>query len=85
MAELVYLLCAAASVTCAGLLWNGYRRSRTALLLWSSLCFAGLAADSLLIVVDLILVPELDLSIARALVALVSMVALLYGLITQME
>ena len=81
MAEAVYLLCAITSVVCAGMLFNGYRENRTRLLFWSSLCFAGLAVNNVLLFVDLILVPEIDLSILRSSIALASMIALLYGII----
>ena len=82
MAEAVYLLCAATSVACAVLLLRGYRRQRTRLLLWSSLCFALLAINNSLLFVDLIIVPEaVDLSIVRSVTALAGISVLLFGLI----
>jgi hypothetical protein len=81
MAEAVYLLCALVSVVCAVMLLNGYRANRTALLFWSSLCFIGLAANNVLLFVDLVIAPEVDLSLLRAWVALLAMMLLLYGLI----
>lgn len=81
MAELVYLLCAATSVLCAGLLIRSYRRSRSRLLLWSSLCFAGLVVNNALLVVDLILVPSIDLSYARQGTAMVALLLLTIGLV----
>ncbi|MEO8553934.1 MAG: DUF5985 family protein [Kofleriaceae bacterium] len=81
MTELVYILCAATSLFCAGLLIRRYRQQRTRLLLWSSLCFVGLAVNSLLVVVDLLVVPEVDLSPIRASVAAVAMLLLLIGLV----
>lgn len=81
MAEVVYLLCAATSTGCAVLLLRGYRSSRTKVLFWSGLCFAGLAINNALLFVDLVLVPEVDLSLLRNGLALVSMLVLLYGLI----
>jgi len=81
MAEAVYLLCAVTSVVCAVMLFNGYRENHTRLLFWSSLCFAGLAINNVLLFVDLILVPEIDLSIWRSSIALASMMVLLYGII----
>ena len=47
MAETVYILCALTSVFCAVLLMRSYRRQRTRLLLWSTLCFAGLAINKI--------------------------------------
>jgi len=82
MAETVYLLCAATSVTCAVLLLRAYRRQRTRLLLWSSLCFVLLALNNILLFVDLIVVPSaIDLSLWRSAVALAGVGVLLFGLI----
>jgi hypothetical protein len=81
MAEVVYVLCAITSVICAGMLFNGYRTSRMPLLFWSSLCFAGLALNNVLLFVDLIMVPQQDLSALRAGIALAAMTVLLYGLV----
>ena len=69
MAEAVYVLCALTSIVCAVMLVMAYRRSRSRLLLWSSLCFVGLAANNVLLLVDLILVPSVDLSLWRTGVA----------------
>lgn len=81
MAELVYALCAATSVFCALLLFRGYSASRTRLLFWASLCFIGLALNNVLLFVDLILLPQIDLFTWRSAAALSGMSVLLYGLI----
>jgi hypothetical protein len=81
MAELVYALCAATSIGCAVLLFRGYRESSVSLLFWASLCFVGLAVNNVLLFVDLVLVPQVDLSLMRTGAALVSMGVLLFGLI----
>jgi uncharacterized protein DUF5985 len=81
MAEVVYVLCAATSLACAVLLLNEYRKNRTRLLFWSSVCFIGLAANSIVMFVDLVIVPTRDLSILRGLLAVAAMGALVYGLI----
>ncbi|HJP92160.1 MAG TPA: DUF5985 family protein [Pyrinomonadaceae bacterium] len=81
MAILVYSLCAVTSLVCAGLLLRSYLRNRTQLLFWSSLCFLGLAVNNILLFIDLVLVPALDLSMYRALSALLAMALLLFGLI----
>ncbi len=83
MAEAVYLLCGLTSVACALLLFRGYRASRTKLLFWSSLCFAGLAISNILLFVDLMLVPDLDLSLWRSGVALIGLLALLWGFVRE--
>jgi hypothetical protein len=81
MAEAVYLLCAAASVLCAVLLLAAHRRSRAPLLYWSGLCFAGLAVNNLLLFVDLVVVPHVDLGLWRSGIALASLAVLIYGLV----
>lgn len=80
MAETIYLLCAATSVLCAVLLYNGYRASRTRLLFWSCLCFIGLALNNVLLFLDLVVVKP-DLSLIRTTVALAAMLALCLGLV----
>lgn len=81
MAALVYVLCAFTSLLCAGLLLRSYRHSGSRLLFWSSLCFVGLALNNVLLFVDLVLVPTMDMSVLRGTVALASLLVLLYGLI----
>jgi hypothetical protein len=81
MAESVYALCAATSIVCGLLLFKGYRASRTRLLFWASLCFAFLALNNVLLFIDLIVVPQTDLSIWRTALALIGMAVLLFGLI----
>ncbi len=81
MAEIVYMLCAVTSLTCAGLLYMGYLRNRTRLLLYSSVCFAGLALNNLVTFLDLVIVPETDLSAWRAAIALAAEGVLIFGLV----
>lgn len=80
MSAAIYLLCVFTSVLCAGLLLRGYVRSRTRLLLWSGLCFCGLALNNIMLVVDRA-TPQVDLSLVRTLPALLGLALLLYGLI----
>ena len=81
MATLVYALCALTSLLCFALLVRGYLRSRARLLLWASLCFAGLALNNVLLFVDVRVVPAVDLSAWRSLPALAGVVILVYGLV----
>jgi hypothetical protein len=81
MAEAVYLLCALASMFCAVLLFRSYRRQRTRLLMWSTLCFVGLALNNVLLFVDLVLAPDTDLALVRSGVALTAITLLLIGLL----
>ncbi len=81
MAETIYALCAVASAGCAALLFRGYLHTRARLLFWGSICFTGLAVNGLLVFVDLIVVPDIDLALPRGLVALAAVVSLLIGLV----
>jgi hypothetical protein len=81
MAEAVYVLCALTSVMCAALLLRGYLATRTRLLFWSSLCFAGLALNNVLLLLDLLVLPGVDLTIWRNASALLAMAVLLFGLV----
>lgn len=81
MAEAVYILCALMSILCAVLLIRSWQRSRARILLWSILCFVGLAANNLLLFIDLVVVPSVDLSILRTGTALGAMGVLVIGLI----
>jgi hypothetical protein len=91
MAEAVYVLCALTSLACAVLLMRGYLRTQARLLLWSSLCFVCLTANNLLLFADKVLFPEvLDVigvpfAIWRALVALLGLGLLMFGLIWESE
>ncbi|HET7234178.1 MAG TPA: DUF5985 family protein [Longimicrobium sp.] len=80
MTGLVFILCALTSLACAVLLLRGYFRSRVRLLLWTGLCFTGLAVNNLLLVVDA-RTPSVDLSVWRSLPAVVGLAILIYGLV----
>jgi hypothetical protein len=81
IAQAVYLACALTSFACAALLLRGYLRVRTRLLLWSSLSFAALALNNALLFVDLVMVPDVDLSVLRAAVSLAGVLILAFGLV----
>ena len=55
------------------------------LLLWSALCFTLLAANNLLVVIDLILMPDVNFSMVRILLALGAVSVLLFGLAWDVE
>jgi hypothetical protein len=80
-ANIVYILCAATSSLCAGLLFRGYRRSGARLLFWSALCFIGLALNNVMLIVDVRVMPGIDLSTWRMIPAVGGAALLLYGLI----
>jgi hydrogenase/urease accessory protein HupE len=78
---LVYGLCSFTALLCAVLLLRAYGRSRYRLLFWSGICFAGLTVNNFLLMVDKVVLPESDLSVARSAAALFAMIVLMYGLI----
>jgi hypothetical protein len=85
MAAIIYLLCTLTCLACFGLLLRAWRASRSRLLFWSALCFAGLSLNNLLLMIDMVVLPAVDLSTWRLLAALVALLLLLYGLIWEEE
>jgi hypothetical protein len=81
MPGVVYILCLFTSLAIAILLLRAYRRSETRLLLWSSLCFFGMALNNGLLYLDLMVGPTFDLSTLPRIASLVSALLLTYGLI----
>ncbi len=77
----IYLLCVITSLLCAWLLARACLRGRAKLLLWSSICFALLALNNLVLTVDILLLPANDLTILRVITALLAVGVLLYGFI----
>jgi len=82
---IVYLLCFLTSSLCGYLLVAGYTRARARLLLWSAACFCLLAVNSLLVFVDIILLPDIDLTLFRSLTALAAVSVLIYGFIWELD
>lgn len=84
MAEVVYVLCAVASIATAALLFRSYRRRPLRLSLWTAVCFLALAVNSILLFIDLaVFVHGPDLSTVRIVIALSGVVLLLYAMITE--
>lgn len=83
MAHVVYILCALTSIGCVCLLFRQYRRTRGGLLFWSTWCFACFAVTNVLLFIDLVVLPETDLSVIRSSLTLAGMLMLLYGLIRE--
>jgi hydrogenase/urease accessory protein HupE len=81
MGQTVYILCALTSLGCTVLLTGRYRKTRVQLLFWSALAFLAFTITNVLLFVDLVLVPDVDLVIVRNAVTLGGVLILLYGLI----
>jgi hypothetical protein len=81
MPGLVYILCAATSMASAVLLWRAARGSAGRLLMWSSLCFVGMAVNNVFLFLDVVTPPTYLFDIPANSAALLSVVLLLVGLI----
>ena len=79
--SVVYLLCTATSGICALLLLRAWLQSRQPLLVWSALCFLLLTVNNVLVFVDLVLLPNLDLTLIRFATSLTAAAVLLYGFV----
>ncbi len=85
MALLIYSLCMLTSLACAALLLRGWQQTRARLLLWSGLCFAGLTFNNLMLILDRVIYPDVDLLTARLWIALIALLLLLFGLVWESE
>ena len=77
----VYLLCLATSITCAALLVRAYLRRSEALLLGTALCFVLLALNNLIVVLDMLVLKDIDLTPWRQATSLAAGCVLLAGFI----
>lgn len=82
---IVYLLCFFTSTLCGYLLVAAYRRRRERLLLWSATCFCLLALNNLLVFLDIVVLPDIDLTLPRALTALAAVGVLIYGFVWEID
>lgn len=89
MPEAVYLLCALTSAACAALLIRQHRLVRTkrrgGLLVWSSICFSGLAASTAMLFIELVLFSSVNLSLIPAALGAAAPLALVVGLIWETD
>ncbi len=85
MAAIIYLLCTLTCLACFALLVRAWRSSRSRLLFWSALCFAGLSLNNFLLVIDRLVLPSVDLTTWRLLTALAAVLLLVYGLVWEEE
>lgn len=83
MSEIVYFLCALLSVACALILYRGFRESRSQLLFWSCMCFAFLGANNVLLLIDMTIFADVDISgpFWRNILSAIAGSVLLFGLI----
>ena len=81
----VYVLCFLTSTACAFLLARNYSRTGARLLLWSALCFGLLAANNLALIIDLLVLPAVDLATVRQGFSLAAILVLLFGFVWDLE
>jgi hypothetical protein len=81
----IFALCVITSLICMWLLIRGWRRTGTRLLLWSGLCFVGLALNNLLVFLDLVVLVDIDLRPLRLGASLIAVSVLLWGLIWEAD
>jgi hypothetical protein len=81
----LFLLAALTSIACMLLLFRGYARSGLRLLFWSALCFVFLSANNVLLFIDTIVLPLVDLRVWRLGAALAGIACLLYAFIWEAE
>lgn len=81
----LFLFAALTSFGCMALLFRGYARTGSRLLLWSALCFIFLTATNVLLFVDNVVVPEMDLRLYRLVASLLGIGCLLYAFIWEAE
>jgi hypothetical protein len=81
----VYILCFVTSSACAFLLARNYARTGTRLLLWSALCFVLLAANNLVVVIDLLVLRDINLRVVRLAFSSAAVAVLLFGFIWDLE
>ena len=81
----VYTLCFLTSSACAFLLARNYARTKARLLLWSALCFVLLAGNNLVVVIDMLVLPDVNLRVARLAFSAAAVAVLLFGFIWDLE
>ena len=81
MAIPVYILCALTSLACAVLLLRAYAQSGQRFLLWAGLCFVALVLNNVLLYVDVIIGPTIDLAVPRGLAGVAGIGILVFGLV----
>jgi hypothetical protein len=82
---IVYALCFLTSAACALLLGRSYQLSGARLLLWSCACFVFLALNNLVLILDLVTWPDMDLRLVRVSLSLAAVSSLIWGVLWEVE
>lgn len=81
----VYSLCFATSGACSVLLARSYCRSGVRVLLWSAICFALLAGNNLMVILDLLVLPDINLGVVRLGFSAAGLIMLLFGFVWDLK
>lgn len=81
----VYILCFLTSGICAWLLLVSFLRVRQRLLAYSALCFGLTAVANLVVFIDIVLLPQIDLLLLRHLLNLTAIAVMIYGLVVEAD
>jgi hypothetical protein len=73
------------SLACTVFLLRGYAAKGIRLLLWSGLCFVFLSLNNILLFLDLVVFPDVDLRPFRVGASLVGILFLLHGFVWEAE
>lgn len=86
MGETVYFLCTLTSLACSFLLLRGHFATGSRLLMWGGLCFGFLAVNNIVLIIDVVVLPEIDFhgSIWRSGIGACAGSLLLFGLIWEL-
>lgn len=85
MHGVVYGLCALTAFVCGWFLLRAYYARQSALLFWSAVFFGIQTVNNILLVMDKLVFPSIDMTIWRYMIALLAIMALLYGLVMRIE
>lgn len=77
----IYILCAVTCLGCAALLLRGNVRKRDGLRFWTALCFVAMAVNHVLLYLNFIVLPDVELLFVARIAMLIGVVLLNFGLI----
>lgn len=80
---IVYALCASTSLICFVLLLRSYLKTRVKLLFWSATCFFFLTAQNVIVIFDMLIFKQIDLSFWRTLAGFLGCFIFLIALIRE--
>jgi hypothetical protein len=83
IAESIYVLCAVTSLFCFVLLFRGYLRVRTRILFFGAVSFLLFSIGNVVLVADLIFLPQVNLLPTRNVITLLAVALLAWGLISE--